>query len=220
MPRRKGGAARALAAAVDTHGVCSAWGWAGLPKHGPGWGHPGVVQHRDEGTTEHACHSPAPQSSPVLPGGHRHRPVTLSHGAPLQEQEPEQFTPNVPAGHSWSQSFPRKPAGHCFPHSPLTGSQSKPGGQTHACRHPGPKKPGSHSAGGKEKGACRAQPAPRAPPTPLHSPSWHRLPLKPALQRQLPSRLSHACVFRCSHLHSSEQPGPKAHGGQAAPTEP
>lgn len=53
-----------------------------------------------EGIAGHHCHSPAPQSSPVLPGGHRHCPVTRSQGAPPQKQEPEQFTPNVPPGHS------------------------------------------------------------------------------------------------------------------------
>lgn len=53
-----------------------------------------------EGIAGHHCHSPAPQSSPVLPGGHRHCPVTRSQGAPPQKQEPEQFTPNVPPAHS------------------------------------------------------------------------------------------------------------------------
>lgn len=46
-----------------------------------------------------------------------------------------------------------------------------PGGQAHACRHPGPKKPGSHSAGVRREGACRfSQSARGAPPTP----STHR----------------------------------------------
>lgn len=49
-------------------------------------------------------HSPAPQSSPVLPGGHRHCPVTRWQGTPTQEQEPEQLAPNVPAGHSVGES--------------------------------------------------------------------------------------------------------------------
>lgn len=55
-----------------------------------GWGYLGP----------YSCSSPAPQSSPVFPGGHRHCPVTRWQGAPTQEQEPEQFTPNLPTGHS------------------------------------------------------------------------------------------------------------------------
>lgn len=165
----------------------------------------------------------------------------------------------------WSQSSPQKPAGHRFPHAPLTGSQAEPGAQAHACWHPGPKKPGSHSEGARREGlrgsaapgaplhlGTRPQehptpsprstphPAPGAPPTRpqehphtrpqerpppgpktrsglRHTPCWHRAPRKPALQEQLPSLRSQARVFCRSHRHSSEQPGPKAHGGQAAP---
>lgn len=110
MPRPKGGSARALATAMDRPRVCRTPGLVRAPRHSPGLGSPNMAQGRGhtqsratqgrEGTREHACHSPAPQSSPVLPGGHRHCPVTLLQGAPLQEQELEQFTPNVPAGHS------------------------------------------------------------------------------------------------------------------------
>lgn len=107
-----------------------------------------------------------------------------------------------------------------MPHSPLTGSQAAPGAQEHVCWHPGPKKPGGHSAGVGSGPAGFSWPrAPPAPHTP-HSPSWHSWPLKPALQEQLPSLRSHARVFRRSQRHSSEQPGPKAQGGQAAPTGP
>lgn len=110
MPRPKGGSARALATAMDRPRVCRTPGLVRAPRHSPGLGAPNMAQGRGhtqshatqgrEGTKEHGCHSPAPQSSPVLPGGHRHCPVTLLQEAPLQEQELEQFTPNVPAGHS------------------------------------------------------------------------------------------------------------------------
>lgn len=66
----------------------------GILKHSPGLG---LLEPC-------GCHSPAPQSSPVFPGGHRHCPVTRWQGAPTQEQEPEQFTPNVPTGHSVGES--------------------------------------------------------------------------------------------------------------------
>lgn len=86
---------------------------ARVPKGGPGafkYGPAGIFEQPELTPPEltqprtrglGCCrHSPAPQSSPVLPGGHRHCPVIRWQGAPPQEQEPEQFTPNVPSRHS------------------------------------------------------------------------------------------------------------------------
>lgn len=52
------------------------------------------------------------------------------------------------------------------------------------------------------------------------SPAWQRSPWKPALQEQLPSFGLQDLVCDCSQRQSSEQPGPKAQGGQAADAKP
>lgn len=115
---------------MEGPGVCRAPGQGpGLPKHGLGLGSPNIAhgwspipQGGEGGTSGHSCHSPAPQSSPVLPGGHRHCPVTRSQEAPQQEQEPEQFTPNVPPGHSAGGSMQRL----SHPHVELLSSPQGP----------------------------------------------------------------------------------------------
>lgn len=77
---------RGLPAVKDRPGVCRT-------NRGPGWGPQtwsriGTTQSQMAGEVGgiigHCCHSPAPQSSPVFPGGHRHCPVTRLQGAPPQ----------------------------------------------------------------------------------------------------------------------------------------
>lgn len=50
--------------------------------------------------TELPFHSRFSQRSPDVPAGHLHRPVTLSHKAPVQLQGWTQLGPNIPSGHS------------------------------------------------------------------------------------------------------------------------
>lgn len=130
------------------------------------------------------------QSAPVLPAGQMQVPSTWLQGAPPHVQDAKQFSPYVPAGHSWSQFSPWYPCGHCLRHFPLAWSHNMPCWQVHLLWQPTPKKPESHLF--------------------LQDAPWY-----PGLQVHVPSLLPHSSVLLCTQVHSFEQPGPYVHFGQA-----